>query len=124
MPEDRVELPRRRVTATLSSGRKIVLAEPDGQHEFYAMRDADALASADDGQAAQRTAMLWSTIKRAVVSIDGAPFEQSSTDVLGFRKMFTAEEFSQLVEMFQRLAEVDRDADEKFRASIRVGIDA
>jgi hypothetical protein len=97
------------------SGKKVVLRQITGEDELAAAREV----SDDDGGAAQ-IVHSYALIQRAIVSIDGQPFDRSTTVGVGVRNLFDPRDWQCLNRAFNRLHVPDKADLDSFLAGIVV----
>lgn len=101
--------------ATLPSNRVIVLRELTGSDELACAAEAGA----GEGPATN-IRYQWSQVMRALVSIDGAPFDQSMHTPDTTRNAFDAKEWALVAEAYSELHRPKVVEAEKFRATFRL----
>ena len=101
--------------AELPTGKKIVLRELTGSDEL-----ACATEAGDATGAAASVRYQRSQVMRSLVSIDGTPFDPSSTTPDGTRDLFDAREWGMVVDAFSELNLVKVDEVSKFRSTFRL----
>ena len=105
------------IKGTLPGGREIVLREVKSQDELNALSEAESAG----GPASQGAVASWAMILRAIVELDGKPFDASQFTPASLRDHFTAGQMRCVRELFDRLNGIAEDELAAFRSSVSIG---
>ena len=103
-----------RATATLPSGREVVMRQATGKDELSAAGEAGDMESARG-----RMSYSWSLIERTIVSLGGETVDPTTAS--GIRDLFDPADWRCLGILFDQLNAMPKGAEDSFRSSIKIG---